>query len=84
MEVIVPRMSLFNSQNVCQTLGAGSGAEAAQLCVCSDDLSDPETYWNVTSALLSSLDNWWQRRVACVIDTSLDNDTELYMHIAAR
>ena len=80
----VPRIFLSVSQKVCQTLGAGSRAEAAQLCVCSDDLSDPETYWNVTPDLLSRLDKWWQRRVACVVDKSLDNDTELYMHIVAR
>ena len=72
------------SQKVCQTLGAVNGAEAAQLCVCSDDLSDPKAYWDVTPAVLSQLGTWWERRMASTVDTQLSNDTELYMHNAAR
>ncbi len=67
---------------MCRSLGAGSAADAVQLCCCSDQLSDPATYWDVTPAVLSQLTSWWQHRVTCTTDASLTDD--LYLDILAR
>ena len=67
---------------MCRSLGAGSTAAAVQLCCCSDQLSDPATYWDVTPAVLLQLTSWWQHRVTCTTDASLTDD--LYLDILAR
>ncbi|KAK7094316.1 hypothetical protein V1264_007956 [Littorina saxatilis] len=69
-------------QAVCRSLGAGSAAEAVQLCCCSDQLSQPASYWDVTPAVLSQLTSWWQHRMACTVDTLLTDDK--YLDIVAR
>ncbi|XP_070202836.1 uncharacterized protein [Littorina saxatilis] len=69
-------------QAVCQSLGAANTAEAVQLCCCSDQLSQPASYWHVTPAVLSQLSTWWQHRVACTVDTRLTD--QLYLDIVAR
>ncbi|KAK7094341.1 hypothetical protein V1264_007981 [Littorina saxatilis] len=69
-------------QAVCGSLGAGSAAEASQLCCCSDQLSQPASYWHVTPAVLSQLSTWWQHRMACTVDTLLSDDK--YLDIVAR
>ncbi|KAK7094315.1 uncharacterized protein [Littorina saxatilis] len=69
-------------QAVCRSLGAGSAAEASQLCCCSDQLSQPASYWDVTPAVLSQLSTWWQHRMACTVDTLLTDDK--YLDIVAR
>ena len=53
-----------------------------QLCVCSDQLSDPADYWHVRPTVLSQLTAWWQRTVAHTEDPVLTDD--LYMDIVAR
>ena len=70
---------------MCRSLGLGDAAspeDAVQLCCCSDQLSDPDTYWDVTPAVLSLLTSWWQHRVTCTTDASLTDD--LYLDIVAR
>ncbi|XP_070203700.1 uncharacterized protein [Littorina saxatilis] len=67
---------------VCQSLGAANSAEAVQLCCCSDQLSQPASYWHVTPAVLSQLSTWWQHRMACTVDTRLTD--QLYLDIVAR
>ncbi|XP_070208129.1 uncharacterized protein [Littorina saxatilis] len=67
---------------VCQSLGAANAAEAVQLCCCSDQLSQPASYWHVTPAVLSQLSTWWQHRMACHVDTLLTDDK--YLDIVAR
>ncbi|XP_070202814.1 uncharacterized protein [Littorina saxatilis] len=69
-------------QVVCQSLGAANTAEAVQLCCCSDQLSQPASYWHVTPAVLSQLSTWWQHRMACTEDTRLTD--QLYLDIVAR
>ncbi|XP_070203660.1 uncharacterized protein [Littorina saxatilis] len=69
-------------QAVCQSLGAANSAEAVQLCCCSDQLSQPASYWHVTPAVLSQLSTWWQHRMACTVDTRLTD--QLYLDIVAR
>ncbi|XP_070203326.1 uncharacterized protein [Littorina saxatilis] len=69
-------------QVVCQSLGAANTAEAVQLCCCSDQLSQPASYWHVTPAVLSQLSTWWQHRMACTVDTRLTD--QLYLDIVAR
>ena len=69
-------------QALCRCLGAGNAADAVRLCCCSDQLSDPATYWDVTPAVLSQLTSWWQHRVTSTVDTQLTDD--LYLDILAR
>ncbi|KAK7094327.1 hypothetical protein V1264_007967 [Littorina saxatilis] len=69
-------------QAVCRSLGAGYAAEASQLCCCSNQLSQPASYWHVTPAVLSQLSTWWQHRMACTVDTLLTDD--MYLDIVAR
>ncbi|XP_070202906.1 uncharacterized protein [Littorina saxatilis] len=69
-------------QAVCQSLGAANTAEAVQLCCCSDQLSQPASYWHVTPAVLSQLSTWWQHRMARTVDTQLTD--QLYLDIVAR
>ncbi|KAK7098197.1 hypothetical protein V1264_002549 [Littorina saxatilis] len=69
-------------QAVCQSLGAANAAEAVQLCCCSDQLSQPASYWHVTPAVLSQLSTWWQHRMACTVDARLTD--QLYLDIVAR
>ncbi|XP_070201271.1 uncharacterized protein [Littorina saxatilis] len=69
-------------QAVCQSLGAANTAEALKLCCCSDQLSQPASYWHVTPAVLSQLSTWWQHRMACTVDTRLTD--QLYLDIVAR
>ncbi|XP_070203208.1 uncharacterized protein [Littorina saxatilis] len=69
-------------QVVCQSLGAANTAEAIQLCCCSDQLSQPASYWHVTPAVLSQLSTWWQHRMTCAVDTRLTD--QLYLDIVAR
>ncbi|XP_070200871.1 uncharacterized protein [Littorina saxatilis] len=73
-------MSLL--QAVCQSLGAANAAEAVQLCCCSDQLSQPASYWHVTPAVLSQLSTWWQHRMACTVDARLTD--QLYLDMVAR
>lgn len=75
---------IFISQNLCRALGAEKGAAATQLCVCSDDVSDPATFWDITPATLSQLSCWWERRMVSgsAEKTPLNND--LYVDIVAR
>ena len=51
-------------QDLCQVLEAGDVSEAVQLCVCADQLSDPDTFWDVTQHRQQQLNDWWQRRMA--------------------
>ncbi|XP_070203156.1 uncharacterized protein [Littorina saxatilis] len=69
-------------QAVCQSLGAVNAADAIQLCCCSEQLSQPASYWHVTPAVLSQLSTWWQHRMACTVDTRLTD--QLYLDIVAR
>ncbi|KAK7089592.1 hypothetical protein V1264_024407 [Littorina saxatilis] len=69
-------------QAVCRSLGAGSAAEAVQLCCCSNQLSQPASHWHVTPAVLSQLSTWWQHRMAFTVDTLLSDDK--YLDIVAR
>ncbi|XP_070203703.1 uncharacterized protein [Littorina saxatilis] len=69
-------------QAVCQSLGAANTTQAVQLCCCSDQLSQPASYWHVTPAVLSQLSTWWQHRMACAVDTRLTD--QLYLDIVAR
>ena len=69
-------------QDVCRCLGADSAEDAIRLCVCSDHLSDPETYRGVTPAVLSQLTTWWKHRVARAVDTHFTDN--LYLDIVAR
>ncbi|XP_070199063.1 uncharacterized protein [Littorina saxatilis] len=69
-------------QAVCQSLGAANAAEAVQLCCCSDQLSQPASYWHVTPAVLSQLSTWWQHRMACTVDARLTD--QLYLDMVAR
>ncbi|XP_070203708.1 uncharacterized protein [Littorina saxatilis] len=69
-------------QAVCQSLGAANTTQAVQLCCCSDQLSQPASYWHVTPAVLSQLSTWWQHRMACTVDTRLTD--QLYLDIVAR
>ncbi|XP_070206589.1 uncharacterized protein [Littorina saxatilis] len=64
------------------SLGAPNTAKAVQLCCCSDQLSQPASYWHVTPAVLSQLSTWWQHRMACTVDTLLSDDK--YLDIVAR
>lgn len=75
---------IFISQNLCQALGTENGAAATQLCVCSDDVSDPETYWDITPDTPSQLSTWWECRMASgsAGETLLNDD--LYADIVAR
>ncbi|XP_070196571.1 uncharacterized protein [Littorina saxatilis] len=67
---------------VCQSLGAVNAADATQLCLCSEQLSDPDSYWRVTPEVLLRLDTWWQNRVACTVDPLLHD--QLYLEIVTR
>ncbi|XP_070203707.1 uncharacterized protein [Littorina saxatilis] len=69
-------------QAVCQSLGAANTTQAVQLCCCSDQLSQPASYWHVTPAVLSQLSTWWQHRMGCTVDTRLTD--QLYLDIVAR
>ncbi|XP_025113046.1 uncharacterized protein LOC112575403 [Pomacea canaliculata] len=51
-------------QDLRKCLGAADPADIPGLCLCSDQLSDPKTPWDVSSHVLIELRNWWQRRVA--------------------
>ena len=72
-------------QDLCQCLGAADASEAVQLCVCADQLSDPDTYWDVTPAVLSKLTTWWRHRMAAD-DPQLSGPggEKLYLDIVAR
>ncbi|XP_025113320.1 uncharacterized protein LOC112575585 [Pomacea canaliculata] len=55
------------TQDLCRCLGkprTRDAADAAGLCLTSDQLSDPKTPWDVSSHVLRELGHWWQRRVA--------------------
>ncbi|XP_070206099.1 uncharacterized protein [Littorina saxatilis] len=69
-------------QTVCGSLFAANAVEAVQLCCCSDQLSQPASYWHVTPAVLSQLRTWWQHRMAYTEDTLLTD--EKYLDIVAR
>ncbi|XP_076443881.1 uncharacterized protein LOC143282190 [Babylonia areolata] len=68
-------------QNLCQILEAGTSEEAVELCFCSDLVSEPEQYWNVTPAVLERLGDWWQARMSAT-NTQL-NDC-LYLELVSR
>ncbi|XP_070210200.1 uncharacterized protein [Littorina saxatilis] len=72
----------FLLQAVCQSLVADTTAKAVQLCCCSDQLSQPASYWDVTDDVLSQLSTWWQHRMPCTPDTQLTD--EQYLDIVAR
>ena len=64
-------------------MGATSTEDAIQLCCCSDELSDPVTFWHVKPDVLQRLTSWWQRRMTCTAaDPMLDD--ELYLEIVGR
>ena len=66
-----------------QSLAAAkSGVDVRELCVCSDHLSDPDTFWHVTPAVLAQLAAWWQRRMASGVDKHMTD--QLYLDIVAR
>ncbi|XP_070207994.1 uncharacterized protein [Littorina saxatilis] len=65
-----------------KSLGAANTADAVQLCCCSDQVSQPASYWHVTPAVLSQLGTWWQHRMPCTPNTRLTDD--LYLAIVAR
>ncbi|KAK7089591.1 uncharacterized protein [Littorina saxatilis] len=69
-------------QAACRSLGTANAVEAVLLCCCSDQLSEPASYWHVTPAVLSQLGTWWQHRMACTVDTLLTDDK--YLDIVAR
>ncbi|XP_070206605.1 uncharacterized protein [Littorina saxatilis] len=75
-------LTLSLLQAMCRSLGAANTAEAVQLCCCSDQLSQPASYWHVTPSVLSQLSTWWQHRMACTVDTLLTDDK--YLDIVAR
>ncbi|XP_025098572.1 uncharacterized protein LOC112566557 [Pomacea canaliculata] len=50
--------------DLCRCLETTDPANIPGLCLCSDQLSDPKTPWDVSSHVLTELRNWWQRRVA--------------------
>lgn len=75
---------IFISQNLCQALGTENGAAATQLCVCSDDVSDPATFWDITPATLSQLSTWWEHRMARESDGETPFNDNLYVDIVAR
>ncbi|XP_025097937.1 uncharacterized protein LOC112566159 [Pomacea canaliculata] len=52
------------SQDLCRCLGITDPAAIAGLCLCSDQLFDPKTPWDISDGLVRELENWWQRRVA--------------------
>jgi hypothetical protein len=56
--------------------------EAVQMCVLADQLSDPETYWDVTPTSMGQLTRWWLHRMACGVDVQLTDDQ--YLNIVAR
>ena len=60
-----------------------SPEDAIQMCVCSEQVSDPETYWDVTPETLAELTIWWEHRMACPEDDFQMTD-DLYLDIVAR
>ncbi|XP_070209383.1 uncharacterized protein [Littorina saxatilis] len=69
-------------QETCTSLGAVNAEEAALLSCCSDHLSNPATYWDVTEDVLFELKRWWTHRMACIVNTQLSDQT--YIDIVAR
>ncbi|XP_025114123.1 uncharacterized protein LOC112576088 [Pomacea canaliculata] len=52
------------TENLCRCLGTSDPAAIPGLCLCCDQLSDPQTPCDVSSHVLRELGHWWQRRVA--------------------
>ncbi|XP_076445773.1 uncharacterized protein LOC143283420 isoform X2 [Babylonia areolata] len=70
------------AQRVRGCLGVNTTLEAADLTLCSDDLSDPADPWNVPAHVLSRLTSWWQRRMtSCPGPALTDGD---YLEIIGR
>nr|KAG5688043.1 hypothetical protein BaRGS_003589 [Batillaria attramentaria] len=67
-------------QAVCQSVGAKDVTEAVQLCLCADQLSSRATPHDVTSATLSALTSWLQRRTS--VDPHMSSD--VYIDVLAR
>nr|KAG5693854.1 hypothetical protein BaRGS_009910 [Batillaria attramentaria] len=49
------------------------------MCLCGDDMSDPETPWLVDKDVLSKLTDWWQNRMATTQAPPLQKG--LYLHV---
>ena len=70
-------------QAMCKSLGTASPEDAIQLCVCSEQLSDPVVYWEVTSESMTELNTWWRHRMACP-DNDYQLTDDLYLDIVSR
>ncbi|XP_076461144.1 uncharacterized protein LOC143293786 isoform X2 [Babylonia areolata] len=70
------------AQKVCSCLCVSTIQEAADMTLCSDDLSDPADPWNVTAHVLSRLTSWWQRRMTSHAGPVLTDDQ--YLEIIGR
>ncbi|XP_070206328.1 uncharacterized protein [Littorina saxatilis] len=64
-------------RNLFEALKATSTDEAVKLCLLSDQLSHPDTPWDVTPDVLSKLGAWWDLRMACTEDPSLTDQSYL-------
>ncbi|XP_025113686.1 uncharacterized protein LOC112575842 isoform X2 [Pomacea canaliculata] len=72
------------TQDLCQCLGTTDPADIAGLCLCSDQLSDPKTPYNVSSHVLRELGHWWHRRVAGAGPASHTVSFDIYKKLIAR
>ena len=63
-------------------MDASSEEDVTGLCCCSDELSDPVTFWDLQPAVLSRLSDWWRRRMTCTEDPQLSD--LLYLEIVGR
>ncbi|KAL8624556.1 hypothetical protein ACOMHN_005857 [Nucella lapillus] len=70
------------AQKVCNSLRVSTAQEAVAMTLCSDDLSDPTDYWDVTSHVISRLTSWWQRRMTSCPGQPLSDDQ--YLDIVGR
>jgi hypothetical protein len=89
--------SLCDEQAACQSLGLPDPSEAIQrpdpeavqqcaaavvgLCLCSERLSQRNTYWDVTSTVLQNLSTWWRQRMSQMTSSMSDDE---YLDIVAR
>ena len=81
--VISQTNALIFLEAIRTSLGVASPDDPIQMCVCSEQLSNPATYWDVTSESMTQLINWWQLRMACPDDNFPLTD-DLYLDIVAR
>ncbi|XP_025112759.1 uncharacterized protein LOC112575255 isoform X1 [Pomacea canaliculata] len=71
------------TQDLCKCLGTTDATNISDLCLCSDQLSEPSTPWDVNTMVLEKLEDWWNHNVS-VYEHDSHMTSDLYKILVAR